>query len=57
MKIEFEAMVREFKSKALVSLDKGYEVKLQGDRGMSELVHAPADANVKVVIMWGGDVA
>jgi hypothetical protein len=51
MKIEFEALVKEFKAKALQSLDKGFEVKLQGEsKNMEWLVKAPADRTVKVTI-------
>lgn len=53
MIIEFKALVKEFKSKALQSLDKGFEVRLQGGNPlMSLLAQAPADNEVKVRIEW-----
>lgn len=53
MKVNFLALVKEVKVKALISLDKGFEVKLQGeDFAMAELVNAPADNSVKVTIEW-----
>ena len=52
MEIKFRALVKEVKAKALVSLDKGFEVKLQGDSKMAVLVDAPADKEVEVVIKW-----
>ena len=53
MIIEFTALVKEFKAKALQSLDKGFEVKLQGGAPiMFLLAQAPADQEVKVRIEW-----
>ena len=53
MKVKFDALVKECKSKALVSLDKEYEVKLQGaNLNMALLAHAPADNQVKVTVEW-----
>ena len=50
--VEFNALVKEVKVKALVSLDKGVAVILQGDANMAQLVEAPADKEVKVIVRW-----
>lgn len=53
MEVTFNAIVREVKVKALMSLDKGYQVIIQGENTeMSKLVDAPADGEVKVTISW-----
>ena len=53
MKVEFQALVKELKSKALVSLDKGFEVKLRGeDPNMGLLAFAPAGTTAKITIEW-----
>jgi hypothetical protein len=53
MKIELQALIKEVKAKALVSLDKGYEVKLQGeDIVMADLAKAPADQKAKIMVEW-----
>ena len=53
MKLEFKALVKEYKAKALVSLDKGHEVKLQGGSSvMADLAKAPADKEVNVIVEW-----
>ena len=53
MEVNFTALVKEFKSKALQSLDKGFEVKLQGENPvMVLLAQAPANQEVNVKIEW-----
>lgn len=53
IEIEFIALIKEVKSKALVSLDKGFEVKLQGsDKIIAKLFDAPADQEVKFKAIW-----
>ncbi len=53
MQIEFEALVKQFKSTALQSLDKGFEVRLIGESPMMVLLaQAPADKTVKVKVEW-----
>ena len=53
MKVEFSALIKSFTSKALVSLDKGYEVKVWGENPqMMKLVDAPADREVRVLVEW-----
>ena len=53
MKTEFNALVKDFHSKALVSGDKGYSVKLQGeDFRMIDLAQAPANMYAKITIEW-----
>jgi len=52
-KVEFSALIKEVKAKALVSLDKGYEVKIQGSNPeMAKLTQTPADGEVKITIEW-----
>lgn len=53
MKVEFSALVKGFSSKALLSLDKSFEARLQGiDPEMMKLAAAPADREVKITIEW-----
>jgi len=53
MEVKFKCLVKEVKMKNLVSLDKGFEVKLQGeDKDMIFLSAAPADTIVNVTINW-----
>ena len=53
MIVEFEALIKEVKAKALASLDKGYEIKIQGENeNMFKLAQAPADATVTVRVEW-----
>lgn len=52
MKYKFKALIKKVTSKALVSLDKGYEVILQGgDKEMGKLIDAPADKEVEICII------
>ena len=54
VQVEFKALIKQVKSKALVSLDKSYEIILQGEaKAMGELVKAPSDEMVEVVISYG----
>ena len=47
MEVQFNALIKQVKSKALVSGDKGYEVLLQGESPyMGLLVNAPADRQI-----------
>ena len=51
MIIKFSGLVKEFKSKALASMDKGYSVLIIGeDVSMRELALAPADKQVKITV-------
>jgi len=50
---KFRALVKEVHSKALVSLDKSYQILLQGeDSQMGELINAPADQEAEVIIKY-----
>ena len=52
-KVKFKALIKKVTSKALASLDKGYQVTLQGgDRRMAELVNAPADEEVEITVKY-----
>jgi len=54
MKVEFIALVKEVKDKALVSGDKSYRAMLEThDAGIKGLMDAPADAMVTVTVEWG----
>lgn len=56
MKVEFRALVKECKGKALASLDKGFEVKLWGeDEKMGLAMFAPAGKTVAITIEWEDD--
>ena len=51
------ALVKDVRNKSLASLDKGFEIKLQGDgkahlAALENLVGAPSDAEVEVKITW-----
>lgn len=51
MQIKFEALVREVKSKSLVSGDKSYRILLEGiDPKMMEAMAMPSDREVRVMI-------
>ncbi len=53
MQIEFRALVKKVTSKALVSLDKSYQVILESeDKDMGKLVNAPADREVKIIVEY-----
>ena len=55
-KIQFTAIVKEVKCKALVSLDKGYEIRLQGEEAeMGKAMDVPADQTANVTIEWGNE--
>ena len=50
---KFRALVKEVHSKALVSLDKSYQILLQGeDDRMAELINAPADQEAEIIIKY-----
>ena len=52
-KIEFKAIVKDFNSRALVSLDKGYQIKLiTSDKRVKGLIEAPADKEITCQISW-----
>lgn len=52
---KFRALVKKVSSKALVSLDKSYQILLQGeDKSMAALVNAPADQEAEVTIIYRG---
>ena len=49
----FKAIIREVKVKALASLDKGFQVIIQGENPeISKLVDAPADGEVEIIVRW-----
>ena len=49
---KFRALIKKVSSKALVSLDKSYQVLLQGeDKGMAALIDAPADQELEITII------
>jgi len=53
VEIRFRALIKKVGSKALVSLDKSYQILLQGeDKRMAELINAPADQEAKVTIKY-----
>ena len=54
MQIEFRALVKKVTSKALVSLDKSYQVVFEGeDKEIGKLIDAPADETVIVSVKYG----
>ena len=53
MEIHFQALLKKVSGKALISLDKEYDVLLRGGNSiMGLLFQAPSDAEVDVVIKW-----
>lgn len=51
--VKFNAIIREVKVKALVSLDKGYQAIIQGENPeMKKLADAPADGEVEIMVKW-----
>ena len=53
MKIEFNALVKSFNTKSLVSGDKSYQATLQShEMPMADLVQAPSDKFVKITMEW-----
>lgn len=56
VKVEFDALVKNVSSKALVSGDKSFKIELVGEDGrMLECGTLPGDAMVKVTIELHGD--
>ena len=50
---QFRALVKKVGSKALVSLDKSYQILLQGEDGrMSGLINAPADQEAEITVKY-----
>jgi len=55
--ITFNALIKKVTVKSLASLDKGYEVVLQGeDKGMSKLVDAPSDEQVTIKVIYSDEI-
>lgn len=51
--VRFNAIIREVKIKALASLDKGFQVVIQGENPeIKKLADAPADGEVEIMVKW-----
>ena len=50
---KFNALIKKVSSKALVSLDKSYQILLQGeDNRMAALIEAPPDQEAEITITY-----
>lgn len=51
--VKFKALVKKFTAKALVSLDKSYQILLEtGDKEVIGLADAPADREMEVIVSY-----
>jgi hypothetical protein len=53
MQVKFSSLVKKVEVKSLVSGDKSFHIILEGeDAAMGDLIQAPSDKQISVVMQW-----